>query len=117
MQLLILIDLGGETPMMTWGEIQSTPIRLPEDQREKNYNIPRTPNRDQMKIDLPNKIAKQKKMQKLMQKQSMKEMLSPALARRNTDSIRGTPLSMSSKSISKRFFHFQMLILMLYRKR
>ena len=95
-------DLEGESPMMTWGELQSTPIRLSGEDQSKSYNIPKTPNRDALKIDLPNKIAKQKKMQKLMQKQSMKEFLSPALSRRNTDSVRGTPhsLALSSKSIS-----------------
>jgi len=69
---------GGETPMMTWGDIVGTPLRLDEDDVEQQskakaarFKVPDTPSREAMARKLDEKV-----MEKIRVKKKKKRNLS-----------------------------------------
>jgi len=86
------------SPMMTWGEIEGNPLMLDK----KLYQVPETSKRELLGRELSDRINKKKKMDKINQKQQMKERLTPTPGRKSSD-LRMTTSNMSifSKNIRK----------------
>lgn len=68
----------GETPFMTWGTIEGTPLRI-ESEDEPKFKMPATPKREEVALKLAEKAAK-----RLKKKKNVKVMRTPTPNRFDT---------------------------------
>ncbi len=104
---------NNQTPMMTWGEVEGTPLPI---SRDRGFKIQESSRRDKLVENLPLEHARKKKLTQDQQKQKylgfycqfpkhfpnrMKEMLTPTPMRRESSILRsGSGILSSSKKIS-----------------
>lgn len=89
---------SGQTPMMTWGEVEGTPLIL---SKPKGFKMQEASSRDMLTESLPLEHARKKKLTQSQQKQKIKDMLTPSPMRRNTDLRKESSLLPLSKKIRK----------------
>jgi len=93
---------NNQTPMMTWGEVEGTPLNIGRDRADRGFRIQESSKRDKLVENMPLEHARKKKMNQDQQKQKMKDMLTPTPMRRESSILRNTSSILTpSKKISK----------------
>jgi len=88
--------------MMTWGEVEGTPLNIGRDRADRGFRIQESSKRDKLVENMPLEHARKKKMNQDQQKQKMKDMLTPTPMRRESSILRNTSSILTpSKKISK----------------